>query len=107
MEGEHNGMKLIKTDNELVNPAALTGTFTVNLSSVGNPDYGQYAPLSDPETVVADSLVAIGREVRRYIQEWDLGGGNWPMPVIHHNGKPLCAISYNGRLWAVREQVAA
>lgn len=92
---------------ELTNPESFVGSFTVKLKSVGNPDYGQYTPISEPESIVADSLQAVGREIRRYKSEWNLGGGNWCNPVIYHNGKPLCRVSYNGRLWAVNKELCA
>lgn len=75
--------------------------FTVTLSSVGNPDYQQYAPISNEETVICDSLDAAAAECRRYIEEWDLGGGNWTDPIVYCNKVPVAKISYNGRIWTV------
>ena len=69
------------------------------LTSTGNPDFGQYAPISDPLTVIDDSLVAMREACARYINEWDLGGGNWDSPVVYDGDKAIGYFSYNLRLW--------
>lgn len=74
--------------------------FKMTLKSDGNPDFGQYAPISDPLTVVDDSLVAMREACARYIHEWDLGGGNWVNPVVYDGNKAIGYFSYNLRLWA-------
>jgi len=76
--------------------------YTVRLRSVGNPDFGQYAPLSPPETFEADSLSEIRDACRTYIAKWELGGGNWPSAVIREGKKAVGYVSYNGRVWAGR-----
>ncbi len=77
----------------------LPGRFWVYLSSVGNPDYNQYAPISDPVLKSAESL----REVRdlclAYIEDCNLGGGNWPGGIFGSGRLVLGHVSYNGRLW--------
>lgn len=73
--------------------------YTVHLRSCGNPDHRQYGPISNPETVQTDTIAEAVQACRRYIEEWDLGGGNWPKTIIKYKGKRVAEVSYNGRLW--------
>jgi hypothetical protein len=78
--------------------------YAIRLSSVGNPDFGQYAPLSPPEVFEADTLKEIRDAARTYIEKWDLGGGNWDerKALVREGKKVVAHISYNGRVWAGR-----
>lgn len=76
-----------------------SGPFTIVLESMGNPDFNQYAPISDPETVTRATLKEIVAAAEDYRDKWQLGGGNWPCPAITKAGRPVAWISYNGRLW--------
>ena len=78
-------------------------TYTVVLRSVGNPDFGQYAPLSPPKRVKARKLSEIREACRSYIVKWDLGGGNFPRCAVRRNGKVVGHFSYNGRFWRASE----
>lgn len=78
---------------------AAPGQYVITLSSVGNPDFGQYAPLSPKRTVIADSLAAIAEECERYQREWELGGGNWTSPTVYRDGVAIGYFSWNLRLW--------
>lgn len=73
--------------------------YTMKLSSRGNPDFGQYAPLSEPETVTGETLADIVKAAERYCGFWNLGGGNWTTPAVKRDGKVIGYISYNGRVW--------
>jgi len=73
--------------------------FSCRLRSVGNPDFGQHAPVSEPRVVDADTLPGIVAACRQYIEEWDLGGGNWTDPMVREGGKAVGKVSYNGRVW--------
>lgn len=77
--------------------------YTMKLRSVGNPDFGQYAPVSEPETVQGATLKEMRAHCERYIETWDLGGGNWVEPVLMENGKPIGKFSYNRRLWSIHK----
>ncbi len=77
-------------------------TFTVVLRSVGNPDFAQYAPVSNPKRVVTNRLSEIKKAFLAYIEEWNLGGGNWPRCPVCRNGKVAGHFSYNGRFWRTR-----
>lgn len=75
-------------------------TYVVILKSVGNPDYAQYVPISEPKAIRATSLKAIVKAAQEYIEFWDLGGGNWPETEIRdRDGKSVGFLSYNGRVW--------
>ena len=76
--------------------------FTVSLRSVGNPDFAQYAPVSEPKKILAGKLSEIKKACLDYIEEWDLGGGNWPKCLVRRNGKVVGHFSYNGRFWRTR-----
>jgi hypothetical protein len=69
------------------------------LRSVGNPDLGQYAPVSEPTAVKGKTLRAMVQAAEEYRDEWNLGGGNWIKPEVRLDGKPVAWISYNGRVW--------
>ena len=73
---------------------------TMKCKSVGNPDHGQYAPVSVPQVIEGTSLGEIREKALKYIAEWDLGGGNWPNCIVKQDGKAIGYMSYNGRFWA-------
>lgn len=81
--------------------------YAVVMESVGNPDLGQYAPLSPGNIEYVDTLEAASAACRAYIDKYDLGGGNWPNARVYKraefkrlvNPKPVATISYNGRVW--------
>lgn len=73
--------------------------YECRLQSVGNPDYAQYAPVSDPVVVRSASLKEMKDLTEKYIAFWDLGGGNWPEPTVFRYRKPIGHFSYNGRFW--------
>lgn len=74
--------------------------YTMTLQSVGNPDFGQYEPISEPLTVHAPTLEGMRAAAEEYIDFWDLGGGNWVSPVVRDEaGNAIGHFSYNLRLW--------
>lgn len=75
--------------------------FVMTLKSCGNPDYGQYAPISNPQSAKGATLTAMVKAAEDYREFWNLGGGNWIDPVIKENGKAVATVSYNGRVWAM------
>lgn len=76
--------------------------FTMRLSSCGNPDFGQYEPLSPPKVVTGSTLAEMRKAAEDYIGEWELGGGNWKNPVVKQGSKVIGHFSYNGRFWEGR-----
>ena len=79
--------------------------YKVNLDTVGNPDHGEnpFRPLGGVESRVVDvdSIEEAQRVVRQYIEENDLGGGNWAGGKVWRTEDNVCVgeISYNGRFW--------
>jgi len=75
--------------------------YRINLESVGNPDYAQYAPVSNPETATVTTFKEASKVCREYIEKWNLGGGNWPscavIDIATH--KKVASVSYNCRVW--------
>jgi hypothetical protein len=65
------------------------------LSSVGNPDFGQWAPVSDPEWVEGDTLREMRKHAEEYQQEHNLGGGNWTHPEVLEGDKVIGNFAYN------------
>jgi hypothetical protein len=84
----------------------------VLLNSCGNIDFGQnpYESLSGvpSEWKYVCSLEEASIACRKYIEQYDLGGGNWYGGYIFEsldfaNSKQLAYISYNGRIWTEGE----
>ncbi|QRM34780.1 hypothetical protein [Microvirga sp. VF16] len=77
--------------------------YTVILDNCGNPDRGQDPSRRLPGTVrqvvsIAD-FAAASKACRDYIEENDLGGGNWTGGEIRENGKIVGRVAYNGTVW--------
>lgn len=72
---------------------------TVTLYSHANPDLDQTQPPSPTVTVTGATIDHVVTACADYIGQYDLGGGNWPEPIIYRDGQPVARISYNGRLW--------
>ena len=76
--------------------------YSVVLKSCGNPDRRQnpHETLSPTEVYWANSIEECQDAVLDYIEEWDLGGGNWAGGNVYDdNGEYVGNISYNGRFW--------
>lgn len=78
---------------------------TLTLDSRGNPDFGQ-----NPDHPVygvpggsmpVSSLREASRRAREYIEQHDLGGGNWTGGDVldRRTGQLVAHVSYNGRVW--------
>lgn len=77
--------------------------YKVTLSAHGNIDHGEdpYATLPGVYQGVkeADTIEELQQIVRTYIDENDLGGGNWTGGKVFDGEKEIGRISYNGRYW--------
>ena len=83
---------------------------TAQFTNVGNPDFGQFAPLSGSKKVEGDSIKALVNLAFEYQSEWNLGSGNWVDPVIYETTESderrvIGTMSYNGRVWNGDEEV--
>jgi len=72
---------------------------TVHLTTVGNPDYQQYAPITNPETCTAPTLAVLRDRIRDWQADWQVGGGNWTEPTVYRDDTAIGYLSYNLRLW--------
>lgn len=97
-------MTTVVEQEEIVGPELdypLTGT--VRVSCCGNPDQGQDPgkPLYGvPCTALPfGSLREASALCRKYIEEHDLGGGNWDGGDVYVKGTVVAKVSYNGRVW--------
>ncbi|WP_262298595.1 hypothetical protein [Microvirga sesbaniae] len=84
-------------------PKKVEARYTVVLDNCGNPDRGQDPSRRLPGTVrkvvsVEDSAAA-SKACRDYIEENDLGGGNWTGGEIRENGQIVGKVAYNGTIW--------
>jgi len=77
------------------------GPYRLFAECVGNPDFGQFAPLcADLRVEVADFSQA-ARQLRKWIEFENLGGGNLGQCVlVDDHGVEVATLSYNGRVWA-------
>jgi hypothetical protein len=79
-----------------------SGDFAVGLSSVGNPDFGQYGgcgSMSPTCVVYASTIEDVITICRAYIEVFDLGGGNCPEFPVLTRTEQKWRVSYNGRVW--------
>lgn len=76
--------------------------FEVTLSSAINPDDCQrefVRPLIKEKRVSVCSLREARSVVLHFIDDNDLGGGNWNGGKVYEEGKVVAHVSYNGRVW--------
>ena len=82
--------------------------YAVTLKSIGNIDHGENPYESLPgvpdKTMICVSIEDCQQCVEEYIDEYDLGAGNWDGgDVYEYLGKLIGHISYNGRYWTLAE----
>lgn len=80
--------------------------YKVTLSACGNIDHGEnpYSNIVNgieikPMLGKAKTIEECCAIVRGYIEENNLGSGNWTGGVVFQNGTRVGYISYNGRYW--------
>lgn len=77
----------------------------VLLASCGNPDFGQDPdkPLFGCERnkwVVVKDFKEASEQCQKFIEDNELGGGNWSGgKIINDKLKIIAHVSYNGRVW--------
>ena len=77
---------------------------TVVLHGVGNPDFRQFSDVSPRQIVPVSSLKEARTKCLEYIEEWDLGFGNWGGGQVKVGKKKVAYVSYNGRVWDPTEK---
>ena len=79
------------------------------VSTVGNPDFNQYAPVSDPEWIESATLQDLRAEIQEYQRFYNVGGGNWKAPIVYEvrgkTKKKIGYLSYNLRLWVKKPAI--
>lgn len=76
-----------------------TARFTARLRSVGNPDFGQYAPISNPLVVEGNTLADIVKRWRDYQRDWDMGNGNCPYIPVKMGKRTVAHLAFGDRLY--------
>jgi len=79
---------------------------TIKLSSCGNPDFpGQKITDRPAPTLILKirDLKDASKKCRSYIENWNLGGGNWVGGQIFSGSKQIAQVSYNGRVWDLND----
>lgn len=74
--------------------------FEVHMAAVGNPDFNEPARLPGvPDvTVPVANLDDAVDTCREFIEQYDLGGGNWIGGQVYDSGKQVARVHYNGRV---------
>ena len=75
--------------------------YTVKMSSVGNPDFGEdpKKPMSVKMKAECQSLKDCSVACLKYIFMFNLGGGNWNGGQVFKDGIQIARASFNGRIW--------
>ena len=79
--------------------------FMVVLAAPGNPDYRQYVSIAPPGLGFGWSIGDSVKSTLAYIQEFELGGGNWGLDsgkvYDARQGRVTHRIAYNGTIWPI------
>ena len=86
------GYSGIKVDKNLA-------TFWIRLETEGNPDFQQYAPITDPIELGANTWADLCKQIEEWKSYWQVGGGNWTGPILYKSGEKFGQVSYNLRVW--------
>jgi len=73
--------------------------FRLKLASAPNPDYAEWFSPAPTRYITVQSLKEASRKCREYIDDFNLGSGNWVGGQVSQNRKRIARISYNGRIW--------
>jgi hypothetical protein len=86
-------------------PDVPAGKLLLHLCTVGNPDHGQYAPVSEPEWHIVTSLAEAREKCCDYMEKYSGGidSGNWGLQsgrVTDSKGAEIAKFSFNLRCWS-------
>ena len=75
--------------------------FTVKLRGKGNPDFRQYGDVALPEDVQVGTLEEASTVCRKYIEENELGIGNWvgDAGIVLEGRKQVARIGWSGKVF--------
>ena len=71
----------------------------LKLASVPNPDRDEWFSPAPTRYITVKSLKEASLKCRKYIEDFNLGAGNWVGGQVSKNRKQVARISYNGRIW--------
>jgi hypothetical protein len=82
--------------------------FAVICESYGNIDHKEnpFEEMSPKQVFACDSLKQASEYCLNYIDEFDLGGGNWTGgKVFHPKIGHIANVSYNGKVWKLNGEL--
>ena len=72
----------------------------LHLSSMPNPDHDEWFAPAPPFEVEVPDLDRASLVCTEYIEEFNLGAGNWTGGDVYRGEQKIARISYNGRIWS-------
>ena len=81
-----------------------TSRYTVRIAHRANRDinggYWGQRPTARAKWVAANSLAEASALCMAFMDQWELGGGNWSGGQIRNaDGVEIAQVSFNGRVW--------
>ena len=77
--------------------------YSITTQVCGNIDHGQDPTVPpygvDIVELSGHDLETLHNKVRDWIDDNDIGGGNWMNPALRANGKVIGYMSYNSCIW--------
>jgi hypothetical protein len=92
-EGNHT------TQHDSTELLPTSGKWSTRMSAPGNPDHKQYADIAPVMNLYAENYEGLLALIEEYKNDYELGGGNWPEPIVKCDGRAVARLSYNGRTW--------
>ncbi|MEI6746939.1 MAG: hypothetical protein WCL34_13330, partial [Methylococcaceae bacterium] len=90
----------------LANGGAISGKYEFKLYAEPNPDHDKNSHEGTirikPYKEHAASLSEASHKVRKFVNDNDLGSGNFWGTKLYHGAKQIGEISYNGRVWDMK-----
>ena len=79
--------------------------YEIRMRSHGNIDHGEnpFSPVAKGMTIRAETIAELQQAVRDYIDENNLGGGNFTHAFVADDRGIIGAIAYNGRFFTREE----
>lgn len=78
---------------------ATKALWSLSITTMPNPDFGETANPTPNTTISADTFPSLLTKVREFIEDHNLGGGNWFKAILSRKGAPTGWMSYNLRTW--------
>jgi hypothetical protein len=93
----------VKTENMATGGGLQSNGYEVELESIDNPDFEynkRYTKKIKKHRISVGSIEEAKKVVSEFINDNDLGAGNFIGAQIYQNNQPVAYISYNLRVWA-------